>query len=98
MKRLFVVLAIVFMASVAWSAPFLVCDVDENTTSYLVVMNDGAVVETPAPLHLDLATIPNGNYAVTVRAKNFWGVSPSVPFEFTKALPVIANGVGLSSE
>ena len=98
MKKLFVILVVLFWASVAWSAPFLVCDVDENTTSYLVGMNDGAVVETPAPLHLDLATIPNGDYAVTVRGKNFWGVSPSVPFEFTKALPAIAAGVGLSSE
>jgi hypothetical protein len=59
-------------------------------------------------LHLDLslvplgsftAGLPNGIETVTATATNMWGTSAaSVPFTFTKSLPVTVTGISLSSQ
>ena len=95
MKKL-IVLFILVMASVVSASPFLVCDVDEAATSYIVVMDSGDEIETPAPLHYDLVEITSGTHVVEVRAKNIWGVSSPSPFEFTKELPANPSNIELS--
>lgn len=105
MKRLFsalVVGAILLFATMVCAAPFLVCDPQNDATSYIVIINgieeevqynedgpDGSV------LLKDLGSTPDGNYTVAVKAKNIWGQSIAVPFDFVKALPGVPSGVAL---
>ena len=80
--------------SIAQAAPFLVCDPQENVTSYIVTMN-GVTEESLAQdmgnnttrLHYDLEGITSGAYDCNVTAKNMWGASAPVPFSFKKILP-----------
>jgi len=95
MKKL-IVLFILVMAGIVSASPFLVCDVDPAATSYIIVMDSGDEIETPAPLHYDLVGINNGTHVVEVRAKNLWGESSSVPFEFTKELPGSPSNIELN--
>ena len=95
MKKL-IVLFILVIAGIASASPFLVCDVDPAATSYIVVMDSGDEIETPAPLHYNLVDIANGTHVVEVRAKNIWGVSSPSPFEFTKGLPGSPSNIELN--
>jgi len=94
MAVLFIVASVNFVNA----SPFLVCDVDENTTSYLVTLNSGNEIETPAPLHYDLVGINEGDHVISVKAKNVWGMSNAVPFEFRKASPQSPSNIKLWSE
>ena len=97
MKKLLMVVFIISLSSITYANPFLVCDPDANTTSYVVVLDNGEEVETTAPLYYDLAGIAEGAHVVQVRAKNVWGVSSPVPFGFTKALPPSPTNMRLTN-
>jgi hypothetical protein len=89
---------ILAMASMAWGSPFLVCTVDPAATNYLIKVNGTAAIEVPAPLHWDVGSLADGTYNLEVAAKNIWGESIFVPFDFNKALPGSPFGIGLSAE
>jgi hypothetical protein len=89
---------LVLLSYSAFAAPFLVCDVDPEVTSYLLKINGAPVVEVPAPLMYDLKNLGNGDYAFEVAAKNVWGSSAYVPFGFTKKLPKTPLGVRVSAD
>lgn len=102
MKSLFLVIIMsLILAGTSFAEPFLTCDdpdPSENVTSYIVSMDGGTLVETPAPLHYDLGSLLSGAHAVDVQAKNIWGAgrSPADPFDFTKELPSMTEGVAIS--
>ena len=77
----------------AFAAPFLVCDPQTNITEYIITgdinitvpafdLGDGTV-----RLQYDLSGITEGTFNLQVKAKNIWGESVAVPFDFVKALP-----------
>ena len=80
------ILAVLFgLAIVAHAAPFLVCDPSTDAESYVLILNDGAEIETPAPLHYDLSSLSPGTHVVKAYAvKGVWRSEASVPLEFTK--------------
>ena len=94
------IIASLMLVGLAQAEPFLVCDPQENVDSYVLSVNGGEEVQTPYPLHYDLGplNLSDGNNSLIVRAKNVWGESASVPFDFTKGLSGSPQGVGLSSE
>ena len=73
MKKLILILAIVFFAGTALASPFLVCTVDPVVTTYLIKVNGANAIEVPAPLHWNLDPLVDGNYNLEVAAKNVWG-------------------------
>jgi hypothetical protein len=46
-------------------------------------------------LHYDVSTVASGNHRITVAAKNIWGVSTAVPFDFAKSVPATPTGLTL---
>ena len=91
MKRFifcFVLCVLMFGVKLSYAAPFLACDVPEALPEvYILVLNDGTEIETPAPLHYDLKDLAPGQYVVTAKAKTgVWSSEPSVPLDFTKPL------------
>ena len=94
MKKL-LILIIMLLATPVFAAPYLVCDEDASVDSYLVSMDSGSDIETPAPLHFDLDGIDVGNHHIEVKAKNLWGVSSPSPLDFSKQLPGSPSGLGL---
>lgn len=104
MKTLLTIGIILAWASLAWSAPFLVCDPQTGVDSYTVVLDGSSSSSVPQDLgdgtvrlHFDLAGISDGSHHVDVSAKNIWGESASVPLDFDKLLPGVPSGIGLSS-
>ena len=88
MKNFLFTIGFIFLTcTLVHAAPFLVCDEDSNVTSYLVTLDSGEEVEVPAPLRFDLSGISEGEHVIEVKAKNVYGESAPVPFEFIKALP-----------
>jgi hypothetical protein len=77
-----VLLFLLLVPSVAFGAPFLVCDVppvNQNVTSY-EIFQDGVSVgvvaaETDGSLKYDLGSTAPGNYTWTATAINEWGAS-----------------------
>jgi len=84
--------------------PYLVTAPQKDVTSYLVDL-DGTVTESPANivdagagtsrLYLDVSGVSLGTHHVEIVAKNMWGQSDPVPFDFVKALPGAPSGIGL---
>ena len=71
-------MAMVFMTSVAWAAPFLVCDgppAAEQVTGYEIFQDGVSLGTTPAPMMFDLQGVTPGAYEFTAIAINAWGVS-----------------------
>ena len=97
MKRL-MILAILLFAGTAWGSPFLVCTPDPVVTNYLIKVNGANAIELPAPLHWNLEPMANGTYNLEVAAKNMWGISTYVPFDFVKKVPANPLGIGLSAD
>ena len=97
MKKL-IILSILFMATTVCAAPFLICDVDPIVDNYLIKVNGADAIELPAPLHWDVGSLADGQYNLEVAAKNEWGQSVYVPFDFNKAVPDTPQGIGLSQE
>jgi len=109
MKKLLIILTILFMASTAWSAPFLVCDCQEDFQgNYELIFDGGSPVISPAQqydcpdgqvrLSFDVAPLglADGQHHLEGKAVNVWGESASVPFDFNKAVPSTQTGIGLS--
>lgn len=84
--------------TLAFAAPFLVCDPDTSTDTYIITWEDGSKTETPAPLHYDLKDIEVGKYPIQVNGKNIWGEGPAVPFSFTKEYPQSVTNLVLSPD
>jgi len=51
MKKLIVLMAVLFFAGTSWGSPFLVCTPDPVVTNYLIKVNGANAIELPAPLH-----------------------------------------------
>ena len=108
----FIVLVSTFMfvlfgvlCSLVFSSPFLVCDPQTNVTHYVIIIDGNEhVVEAQdlgdgtVRLYYDLGGFSEGSHTIQVKAKNLWGVSEPVPFEFTKSLPPTPTGLSLSAE
>jgi hypothetical protein len=94
MKKLAILLAIVFMATSAWAAPFIACDPQAGVTNYQIAPDTtkgtltlpaGIPAVTSAivdgSLKLDLATVPAGTYNLLFKAckvDSIWGTVCSV--------------------
>ena len=102
------ILFVLFIASTAYGSPYLVCDPQTDTDSYIIYSVAGATctaddvsgktpVETPYPLHYDLAGLPLGAFRFCIAAKNVWGQSILVPFGSTKVVPGTPANIKLSS-
>jgi len=99
MKKLLFLLAFIFIPSLVFAAPFLVCDPQTNVTHYVVTI-DGNTTEVLAfdlgngtvMLRYDLEGISAGTHNTELKAKNIWGESVAVPFVFVKAIPVAPGG------
>ncbi len=97
---------ILYFAVTAYPAPFLVCDPQPASVTHYVVSLDDNVTIVEAQklesgevrLHFDLAGISEGQHHVEVKAKNMWGESEAVPFDFTKSLPVLPTGFSISAD
>ena len=97
-KKLFTLIALVFfivllLPVLAFANPFLVCDPQTNVTNYVITGDINVTVpatdlgDGTVRLQYDLAGITEGTFKLEVKAKNIWGESISVPFDFVKALP-----------
>jgi hypothetical protein len=87
--------------------PFVVCDPVPTTgvqpTKYVLTMDGGATFEVDPQvvtagavrLHYDVTSVSVGNHRLTVSAKNVWGQSIAVPFDFTKSVPSQVTNLGL---
>jgi len=98
MKKIILTICFLVMASFVWASPFLVCTPDPIVDNYLIKVNSADAIELPAPLHWDLGPLSDGTYNLEVAAKNEWGQSIYVPFDFNKAFPEGPLGIGLSAE
>jgi hypothetical protein len=110
MKTLLTTLIIVLaLAGSAHAAPFLVCTPYTGTTPdyFMVSFDGGAATQTPVyavtsptgvEAHVDLASVPTGSHTATLQAcSTLWGCSAaSASFPFTKALPSVPTGTGIS--
>ncbi len=87
--------------------PYVVCDSIPTTgiqpTKYVLSL-DGAtafeidpqkLADNSVRLHYDVSMVSNGNHRITVIAKNLWGQSSAVPFDFVKSIPVAVTGLAL---
>jgi len=107
MRKLFTLITILFsialfVPALAFASPFLVCDPQTNVTHY--VISGDINVTVPATdlgdgtvrLQYDLAGITEGTFNLEVKAKNVWGESVAVPFDFVKALPAVPSNIIIS--
>ena len=88
-------------------AVYVVCDpiliTGIQPTKYVLTMDGGAVLEVDPQkladnsvrLHYDVSSVSNGSHRLTVAAKNIWGSSSTVPFDFTKSIPATPSGLSL---
>ena len=105
MKILAFVFGLCLVASTVLASPFIICDPQTNVDEYVVVIDGSAEIvsaqdlgDGTVRLHYDLGDIAEGAHQVEIRAKNIWGVSSPVPFEFEKSLPATVTGVELCSD
>lgn len=102
LKRMMTVLiGLLFFSTSAIAAPFLVCDdppVEEEVTGYVLSIDGGPEIETLAPLHYNLADIPEGMHNIEIQAQNIYGMSLPVPFSFTKGFPSAVSGITIVSD
>jgi len=111
MKKLILcVTCVLLLASTVWSAPFLVCDCqDDFQGNYVLIFDGGAPIiadalqyDCPAGqvrVNLDMAPLglADGQHSMEGYAKNVWGESIHVPFDFSKVAPQSLTGIGLSA-
>jgi len=87
MKKIIYTLILLFIATIVYSQPFLVCDDpgEGKVDMYVLSFDAGEEIETPYPLHYDVSHLEPGKYVVTAKAvKGIWASDPSVPLEFEK--------------
>ena len=110
MKR--IIIAIIFILALsapAFAAPYLVCTPYTGTSPdyFMVSFDGGAATQTSAyavtspvgvEAHVDLAGVTTGAHTATLQAcSTLWGCSAaSASFPFTKALPSVPTGTGIS--
>jgi len=98
-KLLMIFFGFILMPMLAFADPYLVCDPQTNVTHYVITgdinitvpatdLGDGTV-----RLQYDLAGIAAKPYDLQVKAKNIWGESVAVPFDFVKALPAVPAAI-----
>jgi len=84
--------------SLAFAEPFLVCDPQTNVTHYVITGDINVTVpatdlgDGTVRLQYDLNGIAEGTVNLELKAKNIWGESVAVPFDFVKALPAVPGG------
>ena len=98
MRLILAILLVLALTGIALAAPFLVCTPDPDAENYLIKVNGATEIEVPAPLHWDVGPLSDGQYQLEVAAKNMWGISTYVPFDFNKKVPGSPLGIGLSPE
>jgi len=85
--------------SLAFAGPFLICDPQTNVTEYIITGDINTTVlafdlgDGTVKLQYDLNDIAEGTFNLQVKAKNIWGESVAVPFDFVKALPVAPGAI-----
>lgn len=90
MKTAIVLLVFLFIPSLAFASPFLVCSPQPGATNYRVSLDAGATWQDVSPdasgvygFKFDLVGITNGTHNVKAQACNMWGCSTdSSPFGF----------------
>lgn len=105
MKKLLILLFLL-IPSLAWSAPFLVCDPQAGVTEYHVTGATWVTAIVPAEadgsIRMDVSSAPVGQSNLYFQACNVdpvWGVqcSISAPFGFTRpAMPALPEGLKLN--
>ena len=106
MKKLLSLLFLL-IPSLAWSAPFLVCDPQAGVTEYRVtgaewVPTAGIPAEADGSIKMDVSMAPVGQSSLFFQACNVdpvWGVQCSIssPFGFTRpAMPALPEGLKLN--
>jgi hypothetical protein len=110
MKKLFCILLMLLLPTVALAAPFLVCDpytVDGSEPTSFVVIINGTTYTVPATaigttqvyLHMDIAgKYVTGTNTVTAKGKNMWGDGPITPspLVFKAGVPAAPGGLRYS--
>lgn len=103
-KKLFTLITVLFfivllVPVLAFASPFLVCDPQTNVTHYVITGDINVTVpatdlgDGTVRLQYDLNGITEGTFNIQVKAKNVWGESVIVPFDFVKALPVALEAI-----
>ena len=100
-KTAIFIFALLLLPTLAFAAPFLVCDPQPKTDVTHYVITGDINVTIPAKdlgdgtvrLVYDLGNVAEGPYDLQVKAKNEWGESVAVPFDFVKALPVVPENI-----
>ena len=100
MKRVLCIALLLLIPSIAFSAPFLVCNPQEGVVGYEITgLNPETVnfiAQPDGSLKYDLASLPNGSYSGSVAACNMWGCSSATTIApFVKAVPAAPAGVRL---
>lgn len=106
MKKLFLVIAILLIASPVWANPFIVCDPQAGVTHYKVAGAAWVSASVPAQadgsLKMDVSAAPVGSSSLTFKAcivDPIWGEQCSVtaPFTFTRpGVPTVPAAVKLA--
>ena len=110
MKKLFLVLVLLLMATPVWAEPFLVCDPQTDADGYIYTLNGGPEVQVPYQTQTfsdgvkaviaDAASIPEGPFTYQVKAYKddpVWGrlQSTIVPFSSTRPGIGTPSNVGM---
>lgn len=94
-KRLVLVAMILLIPAMAMGAPFLTCDnppPEDQVTHYMVGTERVDSLTVGKAIWYDLASIPDGEFSLQVRACNVWGCSPVAPFVSRRAVPSTPAG------
>ena len=91
-------IALILIATTVFATPFLVCDApdpSEGITHYK--LTGWSVTQTPAPLHMDVASAVVGTTNLTVAAcrTDVWGEQCSVAVPFALTRPANPSAVSL---
>lgn len=95
-------ITLILIATTVFATPFLICDApdpSEGITHYKIT--GWSLTQTPAPLHMDVASAVVGTTNLTVAAcrTDVWGeqCSVAVPFALTRpANPSVPSGTALA--
>lgn len=81
-------LILVFATSMAFAAPFLVCDPVPGAETIEVMIDGNAQIVTGDTIHIDLAYLATGSHTVKAKACSIWGCGEEANLPFTKSVPV----------
>ena len=91
-------IALILIATTVFATPFLICDApdpSEGITHYKIT--GWSLTQTPAPLHMDVASAVVGTTNLTVAAcrTDVWGKQCSVAVPFALTRPTNPTAVSL---